>query len=275
MGTLIKRYQFAIFLLLAVLLSWLPWYMTGKGFLVFGPSIAGILVIALVRGKEGLQRITQEMLRWRVKPKWWGISLFVSAFILLISMGINTSFGGESSPLTFIRKEWYLLPVFFIITILGGPLGEEFGWRGFALPYLQKRLNPLFSSVLLGTIWGLWHLPLFFQEGTLHTQIGFKLLPLYILGEIGLSILITWIYNKTDKSLLVGAIILHNADNFWSSILITDETLTTVSQQESQSVFNLQLYVISIFVGLLLALIVAWRTKGRLGGKEDKSYNYN
>jgi len=265
MSAFVNRYQFIIFIVLAVLISWLPWYVSGSGFFVFGPSVAGVVIIAIINGKQGLQKITRQALCWRVGLRWWMVSLFVSALILLISIGINILLKGEISAFTFIRKEWYLLPVFFIMTIIGGPLGEEFGWRGFALPYLQKRLNPFISSLLLGIIWGMWHFPLFLQSGTLHAQIGIGLLPIYILGEIGLSILITWVYNKTNSSLLVGAIILHNADNFWSSILITDETLSAVSQQGTQALFNLQLYIIAVIVGLLVSFIIAWQTKWKLG----------
>jgi len=269
MKQFIQHYQFIIFLILTILISWLPWYISGNGFFVFGPSIAGIIIIASTKGKKGLQQITSQALHWRVNLRWWGISLFISALILLLSILINILLDGETSAFTFIRKEWYLLPIFFVMTIIGGPLAEEFGWRGFALPYLQKRINPFISSLIIGIIWGLWHLPLFFQQNTLHAQIGIQLLPIYVLGEIGLSILITWIYNKANSSLLVGAIILHNADNFWASILITDETLTTVTQQGSQSSFNLQLYIISVIVGLLVALTIAWQTKWKLGIKKS------
>ena len=264
----VKRYQFIIFLALTFLISWFPWYMTGVGFLVFGPSAAGVLTIALVEGRSGLKDLTRRMLRWRAGLRWWAAAFFLPAVILLLSIGINYLLGGELSTCTFIRQEWYWLPLFFMMTFPGGPLGEEFGWRGFALPYLQKRLNPFIGSILLGFIWGMWHLPLFLQTGTLHSQIGIRLLPVYILGEIGLSILIAWIYNKSDGSLLVGAILLHNADNFWSSILITDETLSTVLHEGVQTQFNLQLYIIAVIVGLLAALLIAWRTKGTLGFKE-------
>ncbi len=69
----------------------------------------------------------------------------------------------------------------------------------------------------------------------MHAQIGLQMLPLYVLGEIVLATFITWIYNSTGGSLLVGGIILHNADNFWASVLITDETMASAFQGGVQS----------------------------------------
>ncbi len=266
---LLKRHAFIVFVALAVLISWFPWYTTGTGFFVFGPSIAGLIVIAMTSGKEGMRDVGQRSLRWRVGLRWWAVALFFTGLILLFSIAINTIFlGGDIPSFAFFRQEWYLIPTVFLITMIGGPLGEEFGWRGFALPNLQRKWGPMIASIIIGTVWALWHLPLFFQPDTIHAQIGIKFLPVYIIGEIVLATIMTWVYNNTGGSLLVGGIILHNADNFWATALLTNDTVATVQSGE-QSQLDMQLYVLSAVVGMLVVLILAMATKWKLGFSEE------
>ena len=100
-------------------------------------------------------------------------------------------------------------PVLFIIFFLGGPFAEEFGWRGYALDRFQSKLNSLISSLILGLLWGIWHLPLHFISGT--TQ---EVIPIYqniIIITIS-SVLYTWLYNNTNGSILV-AMLFHTANN--------------------------------------------------------------
>jgi membrane protease YdiL (CAAX protease family) len=267
---LLRRHSLIVFLALTILISWIPWYTGGAGFFVFGPSIAGVIVIAFVYGKAGLRDLVQRTLRWRVGIVWWAIALFLPALLTLISIGINVLLGGKIPGFTFFRQEWYLAPVFFLITIVGGPLGEEFGWRGFALPTLQGKWGPLIASLIIGTVWGLWHVPQFLLPGSLQAVIGMGLLPVYVVGEIVLSILMTWVYNKTGGSLLVAGLLYHNADNFWGVTLATEETMTTALQGGAALPFGVQLWEVSIAVGVLAAIILLIATKGRLGFPKDK-----
>ena len=263
---LIKQHSFLFFILLAVLISWFPWYSTGSGFVVFGPSIAGVITIALTTGKEGMRDLTQRALRWRVGLRWWAAALFASGIILFAAIAINTLLlGGDMPTFAFLRQEWHLIPVVFLMTLLGGPLGEEFGWRGFALPTLQNRWGAAAASIIIGTVWALWHLPLFFQADSIHAQIGLPLLPVYLVGEIVLATIMTWVYNNTGGSVLVGGIILHNADNFWATALLTNDTVATAGSELSQ--LNLQLYVVATVVGVLAVFALAAATKWQLGFK--------
>ena len=212
-----------------------------------------------------MRELGKRALKWRVRIRWWIIALFISGAIILVAIPISLGLGGALPSFAFFKDAWYMIPVYFMLTLLGGPLGEEFGWRGFALPYLQDKHKPIVASVIIGTVWALWHLPLFFQQGSIHNQMGLKLLPIFILGEIVLAIIMSWVYNQTGSSLLVGGIILHNADNFWASTLITDETMASAFQGGIQSQFNTLLYIVSTIVGLLLVVIIAAKTKGALG----------
>lgn len=263
--TKIQENAFLFFLALTLLISWSPWIFSGSGFLVFGPSIAGVITIALTKGKAGLEDLSKRAFRWKVGWRWWAVALLISGLIGFIAIGINLLLGGAMPSFRFFREEWYLIPVFFLLTIIGGPLGEEFGWRGFALPTLQAKRGALTASLILGTIWALWHFPLFFQEGSIHAQMGLKMLPIYLIGEIALATMMTWVYNKTGGSLLVGGIILHNADNLWATLLYTSETMTSAFSGGEQAQFDPQLYLVSTFVYVAAALAIIFLSKGRLG----------
>jgi hypothetical protein len=90
-------------------------------------------------------------------------------------------------------------------------------------------------------------------------------LPLYVLAEVGLAILMTWVYNKTRGSLLVGGLIYHNADNFWGTVLLTQATMSSALGGSDIAHVDLQLWMISTLVGLAAAVIIAVATRGKLG----------
>lgn len=111
---------------------------------------------------------------------------------------------------------------FFLVFLVGGPLGEEFGWRGFGLPILQRSYNWRMASLILGLVWGAWHLPLFFIDGTSQNHIP---LTLFLPSVVAMSVLFAWLVNHMAGN-VKKALILHTAINTWPSIipvLPTDE----------------------------------------------------
>jgi membrane protease YdiL (CAAX protease family) len=85
-------------------------------------------------------------------------------------------------------------------TLFSGPIAEEAGWRGFAMPRLQSKYNALVSSLILGVLWCCWHIPLFFQTGSSQQGIPF---PIYLLLVVTLTLYMTWLYNNTRGSLII------------------------------------------------------------------------
>jgi membrane protease YdiL (CAAX protease family) len=115
------------------------------------------------------------------------------------------------------------LETFFIIFFLGGPLGEEPGWRGFALPRMQTRYGPLWATLLLGVLWACWHLPHFLtaaQHGGPGTSFATFLtnFPIFVLEAIALAIMFTWVFNHTRGSIFI-AILLHTSIDATSSLV--------------------------------------------------------
>lgn len=183
----------------------------------FGPTISAVMITGRLLGRAGVRSLLMRVKLWRVGVGWYAFVLLGPAAIQLLSLGLATMFGvvldlSKLPPL-------YFLPLAFpLILLLGGPLQEEFGWRGFALPRIQERQSALLASLVLGFVWGLWHLPLYWLPGTPHNQLvsgkisDAFVMAAYVLQIVALSVLFTWVYNNTKGSLLM-ALLLHASFN--------------------------------------------------------------
>ncbi len=122
--------------------------------------------------------------------------------------------GGGTVIQTNDPAQWYMIiPAFFQILFFS-VLGEEIGWRGYALPLMQKKIGPFLSSIFLGLIWGLWHLPLFWMDGNFHSDIP---ISLFLLQSIALALILTWLYNRTSESLFTVHIFHAASNTFFGS----------------------------------------------------------
>ena len=216
----IKKHTFFVYLFLAFTLSWLGWgilivrkiepgfFNPWKLLAAFGPSLAGLVAIGLSSGKDGLSKLWNQLTLFRVNWFWVLFSLAVPPLLMLSSLGIHILLGGAVLTFNDPAELYRVIPAFLLVFVFS-VLGEEIGWRGFALPWLQERFNALNSSVILGTIWAIWHLPLFWLPGDFHQQ-----LPLFwfLLQTISISILYTWVFNATKGSLPI-LMLLHTASN--------------------------------------------------------------
>ncbi|MCW3133254.1 MAG: CPBP family intramembrane metalloprotease, partial [Methanophagales archaeon] len=176
----------------------------------FGPTVAAFLLTFINERRNGIKKLLKRGLDFRFR-KIWLIPIFllmpsIVGFSLLLAV-----LSSEPVPeIAVLSQPWVIIPTFFYILFLGGPLQEEFGWRGYALDRLQINYNALISSVILESIWGLWHLPLFFMP---RREMYYDV-PIwgFILGTIFFSIIFTWIYNNTSGSIL-AVLLLHTTGN--------------------------------------------------------------
>lgn len=175
---------------------------------VFTPTSAAVIVSSLAGGKPEVQHLLQRVLIWRVGIGWvvaaWGIPLLCGLITLLAA----TWFGMTVSP------QFSLLPMGVLFFILA--IGEEIGWRGYALPKLLNAhgLSPLLASLLLGVIHAVFHLPLWFAPG--------MTAPIYSIGSFFVSslcfgVLWTWLYRNTGGSVLIAAMF-HGAVNLFGNM---------------------------------------------------------
>ncbi|MGD8276845.1 MAG: CPBP family intramembrane metalloprotease, partial [Gemmatimonadota bacterium] len=180
----------------------------------FGPSLAAILVEWRGRGRLAVDRLLRPLGHWRVPPMWYGVALFATAALFVISLAATGFLGGVPLP-PILPAELNRLPAdAFAILMLGGPLGEEIGWRGWALPRLARRHGPLAASLAVGVLWAIWHVPLFLAPGG---QPGAPPLPVFVVILLAHSVLFGWLWFRTGGSLLI-ALLYHTSINVTSGV---------------------------------------------------------
>lgn len=175
----------------------------------------------------GVRELLHSLTLWRVRPLFWLLALGMMGVSYLLGYSLLRLFG-QPWPV-FPRTEAFpgilglLVSVFLSTFLYGGPLGEEIGWRGFALPRLQQRFDPLRSSLILGVVWGVWHFPLHFQGfydslAAFSPNLMFALL-MRVGSTVVLAIVLTWLYNRTGGNLLL-MVVLHTATNLSTGWLL-------------------------------------------------------
>jgi uncharacterized protein len=206
--TLIERYPLTAFFVLAYALSWLVYPLLQVSPLLgfaglFGPAVAAAIVVAAAEGKSGLRDLLGRILWWRVGVRWYVIALGLPAVLALLTAGMHLLLGAPT-PLQ-LGQLSILEPILFVLVV-----GEEIGWRGYALPRLLATRSMLSASLILGVLWGAWHLPTFFISGLPQHSIPFSA---FMLLTIAYSVLFTWIYVHTAGSVLI-ATVFHGSINF-------------------------------------------------------------
>jgi membrane protease YdiL (CAAX protease family) len=229
--SVVQQHQLATYFGLTFAISWAIWLglivgsiriQTRMGAVlnvvaIAGPSIAA-LVLATMVGRSELRRLLAGFSLSRLSVRWTVVALVLPLAMMVAAIAVSVAAFGAPSPAVRFSLAGVVLAEFVRVLFLGGPVGEELGWRGFALPRLQQHRNSLDASILLGLVWGLWHLPLYFVPGTGQSEIlraGAS--PAFAIGgflgwTIGLSVLFTWLFNQTRGSLIV-VILFHAAVN--------------------------------------------------------------
>lgn len=177
----------------------------------FGPSLAAVAVIAIDGGRTGLRAWLLGCLRWRGSSGWLVLAFLSPLAVLTVAAAAHMTLGGSVPPSPAIGHIGLFVANFFLVFLVGGPLGEELGWRSFASPALQERLGWRSASLALGAVWGVWHLPLFFISKSV--QNSGSIAAFFVL-IVATSVFYTWLYNRSSGSVL-PALALHTASNSW------------------------------------------------------------
>jgi membrane protease YdiL (CAAX protease family) len=184
----------------------------------FGPGVAAVAVIGWTGGRPGLRGWLGQCLQWRIGVSRFAWAFFLPLTVLAPAALVHAAMGGSLGPSPVLGHLQHLtiaLANLVLILMLGGPLGEEFGWRGWAWPALRHRHGWRTSSLILGGVWGPWHLPLFFIEGTLQSRL--PVLP-FLASTIALSVVFGWLSERSEGSVL-PALTLHTAVNWWAWVI--------------------------------------------------------
>ncbi len=171
----------------------------------FGPTFAAILLL-MFSGKRGeLKDAFSRLLPHRAKLIWYIIVLFLPVGALLPGLFVYALLGGNIAGFSILGLLMMFVPAIFI-----SGLGEEMGWRGYALTKLQMTKSPFNSSLIVGVLWGLWHLPIIYWVSSQTGLFFIAEFVLYVLLLTAGSIMFTWVFNATNKSLWM-VILMHAA----------------------------------------------------------------
>jgi len=236
---LTRRNPLAVFFPLAIGISWsigVPLAITAAGqadrpsmpfslhYLVgYGPMVAALLLTWITDGRAGLRELFGRILKWRVRPIWW-----VMAASPLIAFGClavgQRLLQGQWMEFALLGRVQFLpdlgLGALFLWVFTFG-FGEEIGWRGYALPRLQKGRSALSATLILSLFLALWHVPAFFYLYDRSILIG------WLIGMVAGAIVFTWFYNSSRGSILVVAL-WHGAFNFITGSQVGEGVIAAV-----------------------------------------------
>ncbi len=180
----------------------------------FSFTIAGLTMIAVTAGRSGLRQLASRLTAWRFPRRWYALAAAPLLLYLVAAIVVGRSEGGglvvDGSTLPTVL--WSLEAGLLVSLLLRGAMGEELGLRGFALPALQQRLSPAGAALAVGVGWALWHLPALIDDPASA--------PIIVVLIIGLSFVLTWLFNGTAGS-LVGPLLFHAFQN-------TEEAIETI-----------------------------------------------
>ncbi len=209
-----KRHPLVAFFVLAYAMTWplIPLVSVSPllGFpALFGPALAAVMVAAVTSGVPGLEDLLGRLVRWRVGARWYALAMGLPVALALTAAGLNLLLGAQTSV------DFGGLSVLnFVLFVL--IVGEELGWRGYALPKMLAERSALAASLIVGALWVAWHLPTFFVPGAPQYGLPFSA---FVLLTMAYSVLFTWVYLRTRGSVLV-ATLLHGAINLSQGLFL-------------------------------------------------------
>lgn len=255
LAAVVQRHPIVAYCVLLAALSWPAQVLLPLAVLAVGPSVCAFVVVGVAEGRPGVRELWGRVLRWRVSGRYYVFAVVALGAYLLGTVYLFTAllYPQQLVPQTATTLLVTALINFPIILVAAG-LGEEFGWRGFALTRLQDRHGPLAAALIVGLLWAVWHVPIRTVDagGVIVTNLVWT-----IVGITAASCVYAWLFNSTGGSVLLVAI-LHAGENTWMGapfILLFDR---------GSPDFYFFSYVWNAFY-VVLAVAIVLLTRGRLG----------
>jgi membrane protease YdiL (CAAX protease family) len=264
----IARHPVAAFFVGAYGFSWLWWTpavlgldgaLVSVAFLIggFGPAVSGATVVRLTGGSS--RSWFRGLFRWRVPTRWYLFALGLPSLVVAVASVAFILAGERIEPSLLDGNLARFVPLLIFVTLLGGG-NEEPGWRGFALPRLQARSTPVSATLLLGTVWAVWHLPLLVVAGS-H---GLDPLPFALVVFVtfvgiagGYAFSLTFLYNRTHSTFL--CMLLHGSFNTSVGLLV----LVPEDRLQGATYATVSLAITGTLLLVTAVLVIV--THGRLG----------
>jgi membrane protease YdiL (CAAX protease family) len=274
--SIIRKYPLPVFFMLAIGLTWifmiadalgsqgiLPFRLPLPLMIIMGymPTLAAVIVVGKTQGKIGVRALFRKLLIWRVGLRWYLFAIFGPAVIFVLGIVLYNVIL-PSADLPILSEQFHtgsslqmvlsLVPMYIIYTIVNG---EELAWRGYATPQLQARYSALVASLVMGVIWTIFHLPLFFtRTGSSQSDWPFAS---FLVSTVAITVLYTWLLNHTRGSVLL-AYLFHGAANTWTQVFSIDHADPRVG------------WIVDGLLVLLAVIVVLYEGKENLSRTEKR-----
>ena len=254
----LNRHSLVVGILLMFLLTW-PIDLANWGivpiqfpfivylFLGWGFIFASVIMTGLTLGKDGVVALLKRYVQWRVGWKWYLAAFLLTPSLIVLAVYINAALVGVPPDFSTVMAHkifggaaylpLFILP-FFLVDLISN--GEEIGWRGYVLPRLQAKHSALTSSLILGIIWGFWHLPKYLSHWN---TVSFAWFMVHIMAS---AVILTWLYNNTKGSLLLVTISHASGNTAGFSMPMAN----TVSSE------NMGAYIIFVLLQVITAVMI-------------------
>ena len=249
-----------LFFIIALGWSWLFWipliflklvFNTMPGIILYtigglGPLLSAIYLVRTTQQKDEQREFWRRAIDFkRIPLRWFFVSLFVPTLLALFSILVSLFLSNEYAqwqPMWLLIQNPLLFVLFLVSTLLFGPLPEEIGWRGYGLESLQTKYSALQSSLIVGFFWIIWHIPLFLTKDSgfaaLYPLFSFPFW-LWATSLLSISIIMTWIFNHTEKSTLTAIL-------FHFSMSATSGFFSFKSQMQSMMLLGFILFALFV-----------------------------
>ena len=204
---MVRDWPVVSFVVLAFLITWvgfIPFYRAGGediAWFTFGPFLAAIVISAVLGGWPRVRALLASVVRWRVPPIWYLVAIGMPLALQLLALWLNPMFGSAPPNWANVPAVTEIAVMVALLMVFSGPLGEEPGWRGVALPLLLGKRGALNASVVLGLIWTAWPLPLVLLNDYSISS---------ALNVMAAAVVFTWLYQNSAGSVL-PAILMHTS----------------------------------------------------------------
>lgn len=247
-ANLLRKYPLTAFFTLTLAVTWLafiPYYYSTDSipWFTFGPMVAGFTMAAVIGGLKQVKSLLAATFRWKVNPIWYVAAIGLPFASQYFSVLLNPLFGSAAPAWSNIPPVMEIIPMVALLLVFSGPIGEEIGWRGFALPRLLEKYSALSASLILGSVWAIWHLPLILVGD--FTAYG-ALMPVIA------AIVFTWIFQNSRGSVLL-AILMHAS--YQNSVRYLGKVFTDGDHVQQQWLGN------GIWIVMIATILLVYGTR--------------